>query len=86
MLNDHTQLAFQIRQGTSGAWSAAPITWSQMSSDPKDPSYLGYFTFGSGNLDLAPHSQQVFQVRAAWSPRRCAPRARAARWRSPALP
>jgi hypothetical protein len=63
--SDIGQLQFQYRVGTSGAWTAAPIAWNQMSSDPKrNPYYMASMDFTGHALTIAPHSAQTYQLRA----------------------
>lgn len=57
------QLQLQIRTGTSGPWKAAPVRWTQEGT-AADHVYIGSFEFGSAPLDLKPHQNASFQVRA----------------------
>jgi hypothetical protein len=63
--DDPRQFQFQIRSGTSGAWTPVPVKWTETSTNPIVRSFAGYFELNRGTaLDLAPHSVRTFQVRA----------------------
>jgi len=63
--DDPRQFQFQIRSGTTGAWTSVPVQWTEMSTNPALRLFAGYFDFlKGGTLDLAAHSVRTFQVRA----------------------
>ncbi|WP_143172456.1 hypothetical protein [Actinacidiphila paucisporea] len=62
--SDEQQLQFQVRTGTGGAWTDPQVQWSQMSSWANDPQYLASIDVTGAALDLAPHADTVYQLRA----------------------